>query len=146
MQKYVNRYIGANSRLDEMQAAMLRVKLRHLDTITAHKRRLADRYFSNLPPSVVLPARRDDEHDVYHIFPVRHARRDALREHLLQLGIKTEVHYPVPPHRQDAMRGVLEGQYPISEEIHATELSLPISIGHTEQDVLAVCAAIRAFD
>jgi len=144
-QKYHNRYVGVNSRLDEMQAALLRVKLRHLQAMTDHKRDLADVYFGHLPEWLELPVRRDDEFDVFHIFAVRHPRRDGLRRFLLEKGIKTEVHYPVPPHRQDAMAGILAGDYPIADELHRTELSLPISTGHTQQEVLRVCETIRGF-
>ncbi|MCW5624034.1 MAG: DegT/DnrJ/EryC1/StrS family aminotransferase [Burkholderiales bacterium] len=142
-QKYMNEYVGANSRLDEMQAALLRVKLRYLDEITAHKRELAQVYFERLPEWLACPRRFDDEFDVFHIFGVRHPRRDALRAWLLQNGIKTEVHYPIPPHRQSAMRGILAGHYPIADELHNTEISLPISFGHTITDVEAVCEVIR---
>ncbi|KDB08750.1 DegT/DnrJ/EryC1/StrS aminotransferase [Burkholderia sp. lig30] len=144
-QKYVNRYAGVNSRLDEMQAAMLRVKVKHLDEMTAHKRALAEIYFSELPDWVVKPVRRSDEFDVFHIFGLRHKQRDALKAFLLERGIKTEIHYPIPPHRQEAMRGILEGTYPIADELHSTELSLPISNGHTADEVRAVCRAIEAF-
>jgi dTDP-4-amino-4,6-dideoxygalactose transaminase len=144
-QKYVNRYLGLNSRLDELQAALLRVKLSHLDAMTEHKRALADIYLANLPESVVKPVRRADEYDVFHIFGIRHPRRDELRKHLLDHGIKTEVHYPIPPHRQEAMRGILTGSYPIAEELHATELSLPISAGHEAKDVERVIHVIRQF-
>lgn len=144
-QKYVNRYVGLNSRLDEMQAALLRVKLRHLDDMTAHKRALADIYFSELPDWIAKPARRADEFDVFHIYGIRHPQRDALRQHLLDNGVKTEIHYPIPPHRQEAMQGILSGDYPIADEQHATELSLPISIGHAPQDVHAVCEAIAKY-
>ena len=151
MQKYVNVYPGTNSRLDEMQAAMLRVKLRGLDVITAHKRALAARYFDLLAPlsargALILPRQQADEFDVFHIFGIRHRRRDALREHLLARGIRTEIHYPIPPHRQQAMAGVLSGDWPIADELHATELSLPISIGHVAADVDRVAAAVAAFD
>ena len=145
LQKYINEYVGYNSRLDEMQAAFLRIKLRHLDEITAHKRLLAELYFESLPRQLVLPLREADAHDVFHIFAVRCAQRDAFRAHLLAAGIKTEIHYPIAPHRQRAMRGILEGEYPIADEIHATELSLPISNGTTADDVAQVCAAARAF-
>jgi len=138
-QKYVNRYVGVNSRLDELQAALLRVKLEHLDAMTAHKRALADVYSENLPAWVQKPSQRSDEFDVFHIYGIRHSKRDALRQHLLEQGVKTEVHYPIPPHQQEAMRGVLGGHYPISEELHATELSLPISNGHTADDIRRVC-------
>lgn len=144
-QKYVNRYLGVNSRLDELQAALLRVKLRYLDEMTAHKRALAEVYFANLPEWVAKPLRLPDEYDVFHIYGIRHPHRDALRQHLLDHGVKTEIHYPIPPHRQEAMRGILAGSYPVAEELHATELSLPISVGHTPEEVDRVCAAIAGF-
>jgi dTDP-4-amino-4,6-dideoxygalactose transaminase len=123
-QKYVNRYVGLNSRLDEMQAALLRVKLRHLDAMNQHKRALAEIYFEELKQGI-LPHRANDEFDVFHIFAIRHPRRDDLRKYLLEQGIKTEVHYPIPPHRQEAMQGILSGSYPLA--IHL------------------VCAAVNAF-
>ena len=144
-QKYVNDYLGVNSRLDEIQAAFIRVKLRHLERITEHKRQLAKLYFEHLPTGLKLPRLRDDEWDVFHIFGVRHPERDRLRSWLLEQGIKTEVHYPIAPHRQKAMLGILKGDWPIADELHATELSLPISVGHTPEDVLTVCTAISAF-
>ena len=144
-QKYVNRYVGLNSRLDELQAAMLRVKLRHLDEMTAHKRALAEIYFEHLPGWVAKPVRRPDEFDVFHIFGIRHPKRDALRQHLLDQGIKTEIHYPIPPHLQEAMQGILVGAYPIAEQLHATELSLPISAGHSSADMIRVASSIAMF-
>jgi dTDP-4-amino-4,6-dideoxygalactose transaminase len=142
-QKYVNNYVGVNSRLDEIQAALLRVKLRHLDGVTQHKRAMAEIYFRDLPGWLNQPRRRDDEYDVFHIFGVRHARRDELRAWLLENGVKTEVHYPIPPHKQKAMQGILSGDWPIAEELHATELSLPISVGHTEEDIHAICGVLN---
>jgi dTDP-4-amino-4,6-dideoxygalactose transaminase len=144
-QKYVNTYVGVNSRLDEMQAAFLRIKLRHLPAMTEHKRKLAKLYFEHLPKGWHQPRLRDDEHDVFHIFGIRYPERDRLRSWLLEQGIKTEVHYPIAPHRQKAMQGILSGDWPIADELHATELSLPISVGHTPEDVRAVCAALSAF-
>lgn len=144
-QKYVNEYVGVNSRLDEIQAAMLRVKLRHLREMTNHKRALAEAYFANLPEQLIKPVRRLEEFDVFHIFGIRHPKRDELREWLLANNIRTEIHYPIPPHRQRAMAGILAGQYPVADELHETELSLPISNGHCEADVLRVCEAIAAF-
>lgn len=143
--KYVNEYIGGNSRLDEIQAAMLRVKLRHLDEMIKHKRTLADIYFSNLPLCLNLPRQCDDEYDVFHIFGVRYAQRDKLRTWLLKNGIKTEIHYPIPPHRQKAMATIISGSYPIADELHATELSLPISIGTKEQEIYEIIDAITRF-
>jgi dTDP-4-amino-4,6-dideoxygalactose transaminase len=144
-QKYVNTYVGVNSRLDEMQAAFLRIKLRHLPAMTEHKRKLAQLYFEHLPKGLHQPRLRDDEHDVFHIFGIRHPERDRLRGWLLEQGIKTEIHYPIAPHRQQAMQGILSGHWPIADELHATELSLPISVGHTPDDVRAVCAALSVF-
>jgi dTDP-4-amino-4,6-dideoxygalactose transaminase len=144
-QKYINRYVGVNSRLDELQAALLRVKLRHLDAMTAHKRALAEIYFENLPEWVIKPVCRPDEYDVFHIYGIRYPQRDALRQHLLDSGVKTEVHYPIAPHQQEAMRGILSGSYPVSDELHATELSLPISVGHRVVDIDWVVSAIKKF-
>jgi dTDP-4-amino-4,6-dideoxygalactose transaminase len=143
-QKYVNEYVGVNSRLDEIQAALLRVKLRHLDEMTRHKRTLADIYFNNLPTWLNLPRRREDEYDVFHIFGVRYSRRDELRTWLLEQGVKTEVHYPIPPHKQKAMKGIIGGSFPIAEEHHSTELSLPISAGATENEIRTVCEVLVA--
>lgn len=144
-QKYVNRYVGLNSRLDEMQAALLRVKLPYLEAMTLHKRTLAEDYFANLPDQVTLPRQRDDEYDVFHIFGIRHPQRDALRQHLLDHGVKTEVHYPIPPHRQEAMLGILSGEFPLADELHRTELSLPISVGHSISEIRSVSEIIKKF-
>jgi dTDP-4-amino-4,6-dideoxygalactose transaminase len=144
-QKYVNRYVGVNSRLDEIQATLLRVKLRHLDKMTEHKRILAGIYFAELPDWVDKPVCRPDEFDVFHIYGIRYSKRDALRQYLLDHGVKTEIHYPIPPHRQEAMNGILSGDYPIADALHTTELSLPISVGHTPEDVRAVCKVIAQY-
>lgn len=144
-QKYVNEYVGVNSRLDEIQAAMLRVKLRNLDEMTRHKQTLAEVYFANLPEWLELPLRHDDEYDVFHIFGVRYKQRDELRAWLLEQGVKTEIHYPIPPHRQKAMQGILYGDWPVAEALHQTELSLPISVGHTVEEVRHVCTVLAGF-
>jgi dTDP-4-amino-4,6-dideoxygalactose transaminase len=143
--KYYNDYIGYNSRLDELQAAFLRIKLKYLDDINNHKRKLAKIYFENLSDVFVKPAVHKDYFDVYHIFNIRHPERDKIREYLFQNGIKTEIHYPVPPHKQRAFQGVIEGEYPISEEIHNTTLSLPIAYFHTEEDILKVCEVLNKY-
>lgn len=142
--KYVNRYVGVNSRLDELQAAALRVKLRHLDTITTHKRQLADLYFRRLNSVVQLPACHQDEFDVFHIFAIRHPDRDRLRTSLMEAGVHTEIHYPIAPHRQDALKDIIKNTYPVSERIHQTILSLPISVGHTEADIEKVIDTMLA--
>lgn len=144
--KYHNEYVGVNSRLDEVQAAFLRVKLAALDEINRHKQSLAEIYFARLDPAWKLPQRHRDFVDAHHIFPIRSADREKLRAFLKDRGIATEVHYPIAPHRQVAMRGILDGEsYPISESIHASVLSLPISYGHTASEIEAVCEALSAF-
>lgn len=143
--KYVNVYPGVNSRLDELQAAILRVKLRHLDEITFHKRALAEIYFELLPSWLRLPELHADYYDVFHIFAVGHERRDELRQFLLDQGVKTEIHYPIPPHRQQAMSSYISGDYPIADQVHAQELSLPISYATSLEDVKRVCEIISSF-
>jgi dTDP-4-amino-4,6-dideoxygalactose transaminase len=144
--KYVFDEVGYNSRLDELQAAFLSIKLRHLDKITTHKQKLAAIYRRELKSDFIIPAVQVDFEDVSHIFAIRHPERDRLKKYLLDHGIGTEVHYPIPPHQQRAMNGILSGtSYPISEEIHRTILSLPISYGHTEADISRVVEVMNKF-
>jgi dTDP-4-amino-4,6-dideoxygalactose transaminase len=144
--KYHNDIAGHNSRLDEIQAAFLSKKLQRLDEINAHKRMLAELYFDGLKNDFILPHRIDDFFDVYHIFNIRHPERDRVREYLLKNEIKTEIHYPIAPHKQKAMQGILDGRdYPISSEIHATTLSLPISFCHTKNDMERVIEVLNRF-
>lgn len=137
--KYYNDDLGYNSRLDEIQAGFLSAKLEILDEITNHKRELAKIYIENLDDRFIKPVVDRDYFDVYHIFNVRHKNRDELKNYLLKNEVKTEIHYPLPPHRQKSMQGIIEDQYPISEEIHNTTLSLPISYFHKEEDILKIC-------
>lgn len=144
--KYYNETIGFNSRLDEMQAAFLSVKLKALDRINDHKRHLAQLYLSRLKSDFVLPAVEENYHDVYHIFCVRHEQRDRLKAFLLENEIKTDIHYPVPPQKQKAMKGMFDRyELPVADEIHRTTLSLPISYFHTEEDVLRVIEVMNRF-
>lgn len=143
--KYVNELVGYNSRLDEVQAGFLSVKLKYLDEINAHKRKLASHYFQGLNSDFILPKVDPDFFDVYHIFNIRHPRRDALRAYLLENEVKTEIHYPIPPQDQLAMKGIVDGDYPISTEIHNTTLSLPVSYFHNEDDILKVIELLNAF-
>ncbi len=145
--KYQNEIVGYNSRLDELQAALLSVKLESLNLLNAHKRKLASMYLNQLSDRFILPIISDNFYDVFHIFAVRHKKRDELRQYLLKNGIKTEIHYPIPPHKQKAMSGVFDNDnFPISEEIHSTVLSLPISYGHTEDDINYVIDVMNKFD
>ena len=146
MVRYHNDLVGYNSRLDEVQAGFLSVKLKRLDEINGHKRRLARLYHDYLKGDFIKPVVSDDHYDVYHIYTVRHPARDALRDYLLKEGVKTDVHYPVPPYRQKALEGIAEGQdFPVSEEIHRTVLSLPVSFSHTEDDVHKVIEIMNRF-
>jgi dTDP-4-amino-4,6-dideoxygalactose transaminase len=143
--KYHNISIGINSRLDEIQAAFLSVKLKALDEINRHKRKLAELYLNNLNSNFILPDVGKDFFDVYHIFSIRHNRRDELRDYLLKNEVSTEIHYPVPPHRQKALSFLSQMKFPISEEIHATTLSLPISTIHTTEDINRVIDVMNSF-
>ncbi|RTQ50625.1 DegT/DnrJ/EryC1/StrS family aminotransferase [Hymenobacter gummosus] len=148
-QKYYNERIGYNSRLDELQAAVLRVKLPHLAAWTAERQRLAAEYDARLAglPELILPRTAPGATHVYHLYVVRTARRDALQQHLAAAGIGTLIHYPVPPHRQQAYAslGYAEGAFPLAEELARTSLSLPLWPGMTPADLDAVCDAIRGF-
>lgn len=144
--KYYNEVAGYNSRLDAIQAGFLSVKLEKLDHINQHKRKLAGLYLEHLKDDFIKPVTGGDYFDVYHIFTIRHPERDRIREHLLNKEIQTEIHYPVPPHKQKAMISILK-QYdcPISEKIHSTILSLPISFCHTEDDLCRVIETLNKF-
>ncbi len=143
--KYYNELVGFNSRLDEVQAGFLSIKLKRLNEINSHKRNLAGVYHQNLKDDFIKPVVDEKYFDVYHIYNIRHPKRDKLREYLLKNEIKTDIHYPVPPHKQNAMKGILEGNYPISEEIHKTTLSLPISFGTTKEEVEKVVEVMNRF-
>jgi len=143
--KYYNEFIGINSRLDEVQAAFLCVKLKALDSINKHKRVLAGIYLSNLKSDFILPATRSDTYDVYHIFNIRHERRDDLKEYLRVNNINTEIHYPVPPHKQKALSFLSGKKFAVSEEIHRTTLSLPISTIHKSEDIYKVVEILNKF-
>lgn len=146
--KYHHIYKGQNSRLDELQAAFLAAKLPHLDRMNAERRRIADCYRAGITnPAVILPTVAEGCEHVYHIFAVRCKNRDALEAHLQERGIGTNKHYPTPIHLQGAYRelGLARGALPIAEEISATELSLPMFYGMTEEQVRAVIDAVNSF-
>jgi dTDP-4-amino-4,6-dideoxygalactose transaminase len=145
--KYFNQFIGWNSRLDEIQAAFLKVKLEDIDYLTKRKRQIADIYMSELADieGIKVPMESGDEH-VWHIYNVRTKNRDELRNFLLESGIGTEIHYPLPPCNQVAYKGLFEGQdFPIAKRIHNDTLSLPISVWLTDIEVKFVCEKIREF-
>lgn len=143
--KYYNKYIGRNSRLDELQACFLNVKLPFLDEINTHKRKLARLYDLHLTNEIVKPKLLDSGH-VYHIYNIRTDKRDELKQFLLDNGIHTEIHYPVPPNQQEGYQEHFSGlSFPISDEIHKTTLSLPISYANTLNDIEFVIEKINLF-
>lgn len=126
--KYENLYQGVNSRLDEIQAAMLRVKLKYLDEESNKRREIANYYLQNIKnKNITLPTVRADNNHVWHLFVIRTSKRDELQKYLLDNGIQTLIHYPIPPHQQKAYAEWNDSHYPISEQIHSEVLSLPIS-------------------
>lgn len=150
-EKYVYIYKGVNSRLDELQAAALSVKLRRLDADNARRREIAQAYKENIDwarlglQSTAL-CETDTRANVYHIFPVFTPRRDELQQHLAARGICTQVHYPIPPHRQEALlQEYGKQQLPITERIHDEELSLPISPMLTNEEAGRIIDCINAF-
>ena len=145
--KYYNDIIGYNNRLDEMQAAFLSAKLPYLEEMNAHRNKLAKLYFDNLNDQFILPVQDADYYDVFHIFNIRHPKRDDLQNYLAEKGIGTVIHYPVAPHQQKALAGVegLKKSYPIAEEIHKTTLSIPCSFCHTEDEIMQVVEALNNY-
>lgn len=151
--KYYNEFVGMNSRLDEIQAAVLSVKLKYLSQINSHKKALFEIYDKGLLNHFKKPLPDSESiEQVHHIYPIRHNERDKLKEYLLKNEIKTEIHYPIPPHKQLALAKTLSndvefssGLYPIAEEIHATELSLPISYFHTIADIKRVVDVLNVY-
>lgn len=146
--KYHHIYQGNNSRLDEIQAAFLSAKLPHLNRINIERRRIATQYLSRINnPKIILPyVMRGVEH-VWHIFAIRCENRDKLAEHLENANISTNKHYPIPIHLQDAYVNlqIKSGCLPIAEEISATELSLPMYYGMTEEQINYVISAANSF-
>lgn len=128
-EKYVNIYQGLNSRLDEIQAAVLDVKLKYIDDENDQRRKIAKRFIAEINnPKIILPENPENEKEhVWHVFVIRTNERDSLQEHLNNHGIQTIIHYPIPPHKQKAYEEWNGLSFPITEKIHAEVLSLPIS-------------------
>ncbi len=143
--KYHNDDLGYNSRLDEIQAGFLSIKLGILDEITKHKRELAKIYHNNLDERYIKPKVTESCFDVYHIYNIRTLNRDILQAYLLKNDIKTEIHYPIAPHSQKSMVGMIDGEYPLSDKIHKSTLSLPISFFHTREDILRVVEVMNGW-
>ncbi len=146
--KYHHIYKGNNSRLDEMQAAFLRVKLRMLDETNEDRRRIANRYLNEINnPKIILPTVPDYCQPVWHVFGIRCEDREKLEKYLNDNGIGTNKHYPIPVHLQDCYKdlGYSEGDYPMAEEISTTELSIPMYYGMSDDEIEQVIRLVNSF-
>ena len=146
--KYHHVYQGVNSRLDEVQAALLAAKLPHMERMNAARRAIADKYLAGIKnDKIILPVVKEGNVPVWHIFAVRTSQREALAAFLQEKGISTNKHYPIAIHLQPCYEdlGIKEGELPIAEEISATQLSLPMYYGMTDEQVQYVIDAINAF-
>lgn len=151
-EKYKNLYQGTNSRLDEIQAAILNVKLKYLDKEIAYRKGVARAYTKGIiNPNIILPrvdstSALKNENQVWHVFVIRCKQRDNLQKHLREQGVETLIHYPVPPHRQQAYKEWNSQSYPITEKIHRQVLSLPIGPTITDEQVNTVINACNNFN
>ena len=137
--KYVFKYRGRNSRMDEIQAAVLDVKLKHLDEDNALRKQVAKYYIEHINnPAIITPKVKDWDAHVFHIFSIRCKQRDELRQYLSENGVQTIIHYPIPPHKQECYMEWNDLLFPITEQIHREELSLPMSPVMTEEEVMTV--------
>lgn len=142
--KYHHIYKGTNSRLDELQAAVLDVRLSHLDADNTRRREVAHYYRKNITnPLISLPEVYDEDAHVWHVFAVRCKQRDNLQQYLKEHGIETNIHYPTPPHKQGAYSEWATRSYPITEQIHREVLSLPISPVLTDDEVQEVVSILN---
>ncbi|MGU5766952.1 DegT/DnrJ/EryC1/StrS family aminotransferase [Aeromonas allosaccharophila] len=151
-QKYENLYQGVNSRLDEIQAAMLRVKLRHLEVETLRRQQIAAKYCEGINNNaIILPLQpstfsvAEYKAHVWHLFVVRSEQREALQLYLTERGIQTLIHYPIPPHKQQAYRVFSNMTLPLTEQIHENVLSLPISPVMTDDEVSFIIDSVNRF-
>ena len=143
-QKYVHDYQGRNSRIDELQAAVLDVKLKHLDTDNAHRMEIAAKYLNQVKnPFIRLP--KTDRDHVWHIFPVFCEQRDALQQYLKAHGVEAQIHYPIPPHKQQCFKAWHQLSFPITEQIHSQELSIPCHQALTKKEVDMVIDLLNGF-
>ena len=135
-EKYKNKYQGLNSRLDEIQAAFLNVKLKYIQKDIDGRRRVANYYLENIKnPNITLPKVLEQDGHVWHLFVVRVKKREKLQEYLLKEGIQTLIHYPIPPHKQEAYKEFKKLSLPITENIHDEIVSLPLSAEMAMEEV-----------
>jgi dTDP-4-amino-4,6-dideoxygalactose transaminase len=144
--KYENLYQGVNSRLDEIQAAMLSVKLKYLDVEIKQRRIVAQTYIEGIKnPLIKLPKVEEQAAHVWHLFTIEVEERDRLVAYLNEKGIQTLVHYPIPPHMQQAYKGMIAGEYPITESIHKNILSIPLSPVISSQEIDSVISVLNDY-
>ncbi|MES2863615.1 MAG: DegT/DnrJ/EryC1/StrS family aminotransferase [Bacteroidota bacterium] len=144
--KYHNDYIGVNSRLDELQAAFLSIKLPHLNAENEARQKVAKRYLSEIKNSkIVLPTCENDDNHVFHLFVIRTENRNNLQEYLWKNGIETIIHYPIPPHKQKALQEFNQLNLPITEKIHREVLSLPISSVLTDDEISHIISTLNCY-
>ena len=144
--KYVFKYTGRNSRLDEIQAAVLDVKLRYLDADNDRRRAIAKVYVDGIRnPKLTLPMPLENEQNVYHIFPVLCEQRNDLQKYLERNGVQTVIHYPIPPHKQECYKSWNSLSFPVTERIHQEELSLPMSPAMTPEEAQKVVEIINCY-
>ena len=145
-EKYAFKYIGINSRMAETDAAILNVKLKYLDEDNRKRQELAEYYYEHINnPIITLPKRLDDENNVYHQFPIFCERRDELQKYLNEHGIETLIHYPIPPHQQACYKEWNHRSFPVTEKIHAQELSIPMNQAISTEEAKAVVSALNSF-
>lgn len=146
VKKYENLYQGLNSRLDEIQAAFLNVKLKYIKNDISNRRRVANYYLENIKnPLITLPTVLSQEGHVWHLFVIRMNNRDALQKHLTENGVQTLIHYPIPPHKQKAYKSLNNLSFPITEKIHNEVLSLPLSAVLTQVEMENVVELVNTF-
>jgi dTDP-4-amino-4,6-dideoxygalactose transaminase len=146
-EKYVNKYLGVNSRLDEIQAAFLRVKLPFLDKEIKERQEISKKYRTSIQnPIVKLPFVGDESAHVWHLFAVMTENRERFQTYLKEKGIGTLIHYPIPPHKQEALKQFSSLDLPITESIHRTVLSLPLYPTMTESQIDTVISVVNSYD
>ncbi|MBR2091154.1 MAG: aminotransferase class V-fold PLP-dependent enzyme [Fibrobacter sp.] len=144
--KYVFKYVGMNSRMSELDAAVLDVKLKYLDEDNAKRQELASFYYENIKnPLITLPSRIPNENNVYHQFPIFCERRDELQGYLKENGVQTLIHYPIPPHKQECYKEWNNRSYPITEKIHNQELSIPMNQVVSADEAKTVVDVLNSF-
>jgi dTDP-4-amino-4,6-dideoxygalactose transaminase len=144
--KYENIYQGLNSRLDEIQAAFINVKLKYIQKDIAERRRVANYYLEHIKNSaIILPKVLNEEGHVWHLFVIRTSNRDALQKFMNDNGVQTLIHYPIPPHKQEAYKAFNELSFPITEQIHEEVLSLPISSVMSENEIMEIVDTLNNY-